>query len=255
MEDKIEKLLRVVEANSDQQHKWKIVFNNCVGPESDSLFRNGAFVLWGVHERMALKFAFIDCDISKAKQQFYSCAKLDEFLIRKYDEKILDYGINHLTYALLSDSNDLIHRYSGLAHSKYQTMVERGISTPLYILQCLIKDDWAEFEKAMIIMKSKTALRYEMELDTLFFEALAEKNKSKMESILTEFVSPKLHKSRNRYHELLKEFISHPALGYAKLAWIKGIEVEINSELVPRDLLPIKPLDNYINEYDFLKNL
>ena len=43
------------------------------------------------------------------------------------------------------------------------------------------------------------------------------------------------------------------ATGLAKLAWIKGIEVEINHPLLPKELLPINPNKEYFIEYDFLK--
>ncbi len=65
-------------------------------------------------------------------------------------------------------------------------------------------------------------------------------------------VSKKIHKARNT-DTLLNKYISMPALGYAKLAWYLGVEVEVNSPLIPKDLLPIKPLDNYEIPYDFLE--
>ena len=41
--------------------------------------------------------------------------------------------------------------------------------------------------------------------------------------------------------------------GYTKLAWRKGIEVEVNSPLISKELLPIQPLDKYEIPYDFLR--
>ncbi len=206
---------------------------------------------WEAHQMLALKLFFIDHDTSEAKQHFYTCGKLDELGIVKYDEKILDYGINHLSYALLSDCSDLIERYARLKHSNYDKAVSLGNTSPMYILQCLIKDDWAEYERVLPIMKTKTARKLNMQLDLAFYEALAGREKSKMEQILAEFVTPVIHKERNSRHDLINEFISHPALGYAKLAWMKGIEVEVKSPLVPAALLPVKPLDRYENRCPF----
>jgi hypothetical protein len=207
---------------------------------------------WYDHERFALKSFFIDHNIMQAKQHFYTCGKLDEFLITKYDEKILDYGINHLGYALLSDSKALMRSYADLRHSNYEVMIKIGVAAPVYILQCLIKDDWSEYERAMSIMKSKTVKKFKMEMDFAYYEALAERNQGKIEQILSDFVTPKVHKQRNKVHELINEYISHPAIGYAKLAWLKGIEVNIESPLIPRDLLPIKPNGEYKDGYNFL---
>lgn len=63
------------------------------------------------------------------------------------------------------------------------------------------------------------------------------------------------HKKRNKYMGISQQFISIPALGYAKLAWLKGIEVEIDHPLIPKELLPYKPLEHYDDKYDFLRKL
>ncbi|MFN8690550.1 MAG: Imm49 family immunity protein, partial [Cyclobacteriaceae bacterium] len=157
------------------------------------------------------------------------------------------------SYALLSDNEALIKRYANLRHSNYEAMIKGGGTAPMYILQCIIKDDWKEYERVMPIMKTKTVKKFKMEMDAAYYEALAERSKSKLEEILSEFVTPKIHKQRNKAHELINEFISHPAIGYAKLAWLKGIEVKIDSPLVPSDLLPVKPNETYQDDYDFLK--
>ncbi|MFC4263902.1 Imm49 family immunity protein [Ferruginibacter yonginensis] len=54
-------------------------------------------------------------------------------------------------------------------------------------------------------------------------------------------------------NDIHAQYVSFPALGYAKLAWLKGIEVEVKSHLVPKELLPIQPLEKYEIPYDFLK--
>jgi hypothetical protein len=46
--------------------------------------------------------------------------------------------------------------------------------------------------------------------------------------------------------------ISMPALGYAKIAI--GIEVQVNSKLIPKELLPVEPLEHYDIPYEFLKS-
>jgi hypothetical protein len=88
--------------------------------------------------------------------------------------------------------------------------------------------------------------------DYEFYKALHNSDKAKMEELLEKFTSPKIHKKRND-NPILNQYISLPALGYAKLAWRKGIEVKINSPLIPVELLPIKPNDTYEIPYFFLK--
>jgi Immunity protein 49 len=248
MEESKNSKLKIVAANSLQtKQQWIEAF------KTDGNKRIGSMALWGIHEIYSLKSFFIDGDIKAAKQSFSTCGQLDVFLTNEYDEKLLDYGINHLSYALLSDNKRLIDEYANLKHSNYEKSIHSGGATPMFILQCLIKDDMAEYEKAMIFMKTKTLKKFGMELDYDFYEALANRNTSKIKSVLEEFVKPVIHKRRNKYHELVNEFISHPAIGYAKLAWIKGMELYIDSPLIPHELLPVSPIDNYVEEYPFLK--
>jgi hypothetical protein len=196
-------------------------------------------------EYFAIKSIFIDYDLSMAKLCFYRYGVLCEQAISKYNERSLEYGMDQFGNVLLSDCQELIMRYANLTNSSFEIMTSRGHSTPIYIMQCILKEDWNEFERAMVIMKTKTVPRHKLELDALFFEALAERNKEKAEAVIGEFLTPKQHKRRNKLKVILNEFISHPAIGYTKLAWIKGLKVEVDHPFIPKELLPVQPLPNY----------
>jgi hypothetical protein len=249
--DKLEALQNSIDSAANTYRKWLDVFkqNN---PDQEKFYYHGSITLWSFHQSFALKAFFVDQNISEAKQQFYTCGKLDEYAITRHDAKTLDSGIGHMTYALLSDSPSLIKGYAYLQHSQYEQSIQRGYSTSLYIMQCILKDDWAEYERIMPVMKSKTVPKFKMELDEAFYRALAEKNKPRMEELLAEIVSPKEHKRRSKHYILINQFISCHGLCYAKLAWLKGIPVEVNSPLIPKELLPVQALPFYIEEYDFL---
>lgn len=206
---------------------------------------------WSYHQMFALKSIFIDKDITEAKQHYYNCGRADITLTKVYDEKLLDYGLNRFSYALLSDSKALIKQYADLKHSAFDKSVNKGSSTPIYAMQCILNDDWTEFDRAMKIMREKTVPRFKMDLDYVFFESVAENNVGKAQEALDALLLPKNHNRRNKYHELIKEFISHPAIGYTKLAWIKGLKVEIDNPLVPIQLMPVEPLETY-KEIDFV---
>src|SRR5947209_20403716 len=170
-ESKEQRLAFVCQATNDNYYALQRAF---VDDKSNE--RLVAMALWGHFERHALKQYFLEKDIQAAKRCFYQCGYLDKLLIRKYDERILDYGINHISYALLSDSVELIQDYAELRHSSFERSVQAGTATSVYILQCLIKDDWSEFERAMAIMKTKTVPKFKMSLDAVFYQALAERN-------------------------------------------------------------------------------
>ena len=209
-------------------------------------------MLWYYNENMALGEFFINGDITLCKQYFYRCACIDEYLINNYDSRILDSGVNHITYALLSDNTELIGRYADLAHSVYNWMVEHGHSTLLYCIQQIMKGDWERVKWGIEIMKTKNAkLRNGILSDIAFFEALVEKDESKMFEAINQLL--KDHKKRNKYLGISQDYFSIPALTYTKLAWLKGFEIDINHPLIPKELLPFKPLAVYDEKYDFLK--
>lgn len=210
-----------------------------------------ADTLWYYEEKFAV-CNIINGNLDKVKSHFYNCGRLDEYLITKFDERILDYGIDHLTYTLLSDEINLIQRYANLSHSHYKYMVEKGYSTTLYVLQRIIADDWEEVKWGIKIIDEKTLKKKKpLKPDRDFYEAILNKDADGATKAILQLL--KDHKKRNKYKPLINEFISTPALGYTKLAWLKGMELDIDHPLVPKELLPFKPLDKYEVAYDFLK--
>ncbi|MEM9822537.1 MAG: hypothetical protein AAF985_15760, partial [Bacteroidota bacterium] len=94
---------------------------------------------WYYFERKALYHFFEKNDLQKTKQSFYTCARIDEYRIRKYDNHVLQVGIQNLTYVLLSDHFKLIQRFGTLASSKLPLYTPKGSLT--HTVQCIIRDD------------------------------------------------------------------------------------------------------------------
>lgn len=192
---------------------------------------------------------------------------LDEFTILNYNSRLLDYGLRHICYTALSDNEELIQRYAKLryyrgknAELSMDEMVQLG-ELPIWCntIQFFMSNDNNGIERNLNIIEVKTLKKLpkkeEAFLDDYeFYKALYNLDKSKMEEILEKFTSPKIHKKRNN-DSILSQYISLPALGYAKLAWRRGIEVEVKSSLVPEQLLPINPLEIHKIPYEFLKTL
>jgi hypothetical protein len=211
-----------------------------------------AMSLWYCEEMLAVN-ALDNGNLVKCKSHFYNCGRLDDYLITNHGERILDYGIDHLSYALLSDDINLMQRYAKLSHSAYNYMVEKGYSTTLYILQRIIAEDWEAVKWGITIMDTKS-LKWKknqaLKPDRDFYEAILNKDINGATKAIYQLL--KDHKKRNKYKPLINEFISTPALGYTKLAWLKGMPLEIDHPLVPKELLPFKPLDVYEVDYDFI---
>ena len=52
---------------------------------------------------------------------------------------------------------------------------------------------------------------------------------------------------------LQKDILSFPAVTYAKLAALKGYDLAIEHDLVPKDLIKVNPNPVYTDPYHFLK--
>ena len=184
--------------------------------------------------------------------------------ISKFNDDQLNYGLAFTSYPILSDNELLIQRYAKLRYQPWGKM--KGMDENVLLgkgdvwsntVQFFMANDNDGVERNLNIIETKTLKSLPKKEEGLkddyeFYKALHNGDKAKMEEVLEKLTSPKIHKKRND-NPILNQYISLPALGYAKLAWRKGIEVEVKSNLVPKELLPIKPLDDYQIPYDFLK--
>lgn len=224
--------------------------------------------------KMALNFRFLefqfavkalnDNDYKKTKNHFYIAAQLDKLRILKFNNLMLDYELSAVTFPLLSDNDDLIQDYSKLRYKAWGKMssMDENVSKGKSAIWCntvqfFMANDTQGVERNLNIIETLTLPKLpknqqELKLDYEFYKALLSKDKSKCEEVLEQLVSPKIHKKRND-NAVLNKYVSQPALGYAKLAWRQGLEVEVNSPLVPKGILPVEPLEHYEVPYDFLK--
>ena len=219
-------------------------------------------------------FALIEeKDFVKARSYFFNIILLDTYNINQFQSKFLDYDLPKVTSALLSDNwNYLENIYSKLRYNSFYIDNKTNEQIPLSMdemvlqgesaiwcntIQFFMANDIQGIERNLNIIETLTLPKLpknqqELKIDYEFYKALLSKDKSKCEELLEQLVSPKIHKKRND-NAVLNKYVSQPALGYAKLAWRQGLEVEVNSPLVPKEILPIEPLDNYEIPYDFLK--
>jgi len=218
--------------------------------------QNACGVLWS---KNATIFIYLTNKnkIETAKNKLFICGLLDCYSIEKFNDRLFDYGLHHISYTILSDNESLIQRYAKLRYQRganaelsMNEMVAIG-ELPVWCntVQFFMANDNAGVERNLNIIETKTLKNLPkkeegLKDDYAFYKALHASDKVKMEEVLEKLTSPKIHKKRND-NPILNQYISLPALGYAKLAWKKGIEVEVKSNLVPKELLPIQPLDNY----------
>jgi hypothetical protein len=87
----------------------------------------------------------------------------------------------------------------------------------------------------------------------MVYQAFLEKDVNKLNLGLNSLETKTLRRARQK-HANIEKYISVLTLAFAKLAWMHGMEVEIDSKYVPKELLPFKPLEEYTIPYKFLRD-
>ncbi|WP_152286666.1 hypothetical protein [Flavicella marina] len=228
------------------------------------IYKNGLNMIWQSFESEAWYESLIENNIEKSKEAFSNCAKID-LEECSFNKDIFNYKRNSPLYAILSDNLEVVNSFNKIDYTitsgpkKYKTykeLVKIGKSH-IYIdtiIKSMNKDYQALDENLKIMdniflkMKKNVALK----IDYNFFKGILEKNKDLVfESINA--LATKEHKKRNRDSAFYKDLISQPAMGYAKIAWINGYQLEFDSTLIHNELLPFKPNKNYTDRVLILK--
>ncbi|GAA6134769.1 hypothetical protein NBRC116188_15580 [Oceaniserpentilla sp. 4NH20-0058] len=92
--------------------------------------------------------------------------------------------------------------------------------------------------------------------DFLFFKALAEGNKQLMEDNIHALLKGRVAYTRNNENGMTAQskVISTWGFMLAKMAYLNGYELDIDSPWVPQEWLPVKPLESYPVDIDFVSD-
>ncbi|MBD1393641.1 immunity 49 family protein [Mucilaginibacter glaciei] len=188
---------------------------------------------------IALYNMYVDCDFEKAKDCFYKAARVAEHMSNVYDWRVMDNGMSQITYAMLSDNEALIIRYS-----KLRNKINNETSMPYQYsnsVQNILLEDWEKLDwnihclQRFVKMKQFESFGGVIDILTGFKAA----DEDLILKGLNEFVATS--KKRNKDGTISK-FFSIDTAGFNKLAWIKGYKIDLKSPLSPIELMPISPL-------------
>lgn len=207
-------------------------------------------------EDFALESFFIKGDLAEAKNWFYASALASMVAMERYGMDLLTFS-RPLDFALLSDCKSLQERF---AHWRQPQLEERlskrmFMASNIRITQHLLLNEEREalavFEHFLPNAGKKDYLR--LAPDVLFLEGMVTRDQAKVEAAMAQLLDKKMVRYRNKDSiPGIGEWLSHPAMWYAKLAWIKGMEIQIDHPLVPMALLPVAPLQEYKNPWSCL---
>lgn len=200
-------------------------------------------------ECRAIKSYALDDDLNFAKQNFYMHSLLREAANAagfNSDFREVALPSDDFAYALLSDSPDRIKAIAnaGLWHKDDPKTYHFYAA----IFQGLLKDEYQQVKENVHLGAEKAGkrLRNELAAGNDFFSLFLDKDIAGLEAHILKLAK------RKPDIQLSSSFINHWAAMCAKLCWIKGLEVQIDHPLVPMALMPVKPLEHYEIEYDFL---
>jgi len=206
----------------------------------------------GVNSVYFLYNFFIEKEFQKSKNYLYKIG-----MVNAYYHEVLKMGIfgmiNIFTFPILSDSSKLINRY--LTYHKTGTYDHYDWFTTHFAkgIQSILNDDMNTLETHIDGLRRRSK-RGDAKLFTgmiTAFEGFYNKDKEQIKTGIYEV----LKKTKRQYPNSLDyQYIHYEATAIAKLAWRKGMEIEIDSPLVPKELLPVRELEHY-EGYEFFKEL
>ncbi len=200
------------------------------------------------------------------KQWAYVAAKVHRMIFQLEPWRWFP-AYEHL-YALISDNEEVADWYSRHRVPFFVQDEERGneainkddpklVTFHSYQTLLALRGDWEELHRRCesVLMLPETPGGKDFLVDHRFYLALAEGDKVGMENALDHLTSPEVANIRNFgvAFGLTENLIATHATLYAKIAWRHGYEVQVKSPWVPREWLPIEPLQKYEEPWPFMQ--
>ncbi|MCW5651253.1 MAG: immunity 49 family protein [Ramlibacter sp.] len=196
---------------------------------------------------------FRDRDLHLFKQHFYGAAKLQCFVAQRNPSSVVEQDYLCL---LLADSGELLEWFKKYAQTKELDRDNpKSHSFRHGQMMYALAGDWEKLEsRAQLVLATQPASQKNFIPDERFYLSLARGDVSGMAGALGELTNPKLAKIRNNQFEFgyTHFFIGTHAVMYAKLAWLNGYEITIDTPYIPPEWLPFSPLQAYETPFDLI---
>jgi len=204
--------------------------------------------LEGTNVIYAIYSLCIKQNIREAKIRFHNAASVAEFASNNLNRRVMDTGTFQISYALLSDNSELIKRYSVLKNPvNNDTSMGYQLANSM---QNILLDEWEKLDwNIRGIKRFVCHSKFKWYAGVVpVLNGFRQKDAAMIELGMNELLTTHLKRNKDSF---TSEFISLDTAGFNKLAWIKGYPIDMKSEFVPQELMPIKPLENY-PQYKFL---
>lgn len=212
-----------------------------------------------IYETTASKALLVDKDIESFKKNIYIYSKL--YLMGNDTRAYLACVKMHLFCILMSNNKDfldfILRTFDIIGYEKEKYKKSEADFYLMRTILLAIKGNWEEvIARADFYLANpskETDFKY-FPLEFGFLKALAEKNIEKMKENINAMLEPKVARQMMYDESIFFDFYLHThVLLYLKIASYYGFDLEIESDIVPKELIDNTPAKEYPEPYEFMK--
>ena len=209
----------------------------------------------------ASKNLLFEKDLEKFKQDMYIYGKL--WIMGSDSRGILRGNVIDLSEILMSNNKEIIdffiRNFDLVAYERKKDEYIKSESDKFLARTILLalKGDWEDVIRRSDIYlnnPSKSSYHKYIYLEFEFLKALALKDSIKMKETIEKMLEKKVAKKMLNDMSTAFDFYLHIfVIMYAKIAMYHGIDLGIDHEIAPKELIDITPAKEYYEPYDFMK--
>ena len=209
----------------------------------------------------ASKNLLFEKDLEKFKQDMYIYGKL--CIMGRDSRAVLRGAIIEFCEMLMSNNKEIIDFFiRNLDIVAYERKKDEYIKSEsdIFLARTILlalKGDWEDvIKRADIYLNnpSKSSYHKYIYLEFEFLKALALKDSLKMKETIEKMLEKKVAKKMLNDMSTAFDFYLHIfVIMYAKIAMYHGIDLGIDHEIAPKELIDITPAKEYYEPYDFMK--
>ena len=258
-DEKFKHVLGIIEYSQDRLEREKRRLNLITNKEGDPL--SCMTMLGHDYHQMASVNLLVDKDIEKFRQNMYLSTKL--CLLGSDTRSYLIPHVEDFFSALMSNNQDILEffkKYSDiLAYEKEKNFYKKSYSGSFLSRTVLLalKGEWEDVilrANLYLANPSKNTKDKYYYLQFEFLKALAEKNVEKMKESINTMLDLKVARTMVYNMDLYFDFyLQIYVLIYAKIALYHGIDLEVDSDIAPKELIDNTPAKEYPEPYEFMK--
>ena len=210
-----------------------------------------------IYITVASKEIVVDKDIESFRKNIYVYSKLN--LMGTDTRAYLAWNQMKLFCILMSNNKDfldfILRTFDIIGHEKEKYKKSEADFYLMRTILLALKGDWEEVIKRadfyLANPSKETGFKY-FSLEFGFLKALAEKNIEKMKENINAMLEPKVARQM-MYDESIFFYLHVYVLLYLKIASYYGFDLEIESDIVPKELIDNTPAKEYPEPYEFMK--